>query len=172
MTVFVAVKKQIPTRLIEGIEVRFVAIAPRKFFGFQVYDVYGRSVCISTPEKTLIDCIDRPDLCGGITELTRIVYGARREIEAAKLIQTALAMKSTASLQRLGFLLDLVDWPLPAAERTRLRASIPQSRRITFGRARRQAGDIGYVADWGVIVNATRNALMADVPGLHSRRRA
>ena len=73
MTVFVAVTKQVPTRAIEGTEVQFVTVSPRKFFGFQTYEVYDRSVAISTSEKTVVDCVDRPDLCGGVTELTRIV---------------------------------------------------------------------------------------------------
>lgn len=172
MTVFVAVKKQTPTRRIEGTEVQFVSVAARKFFGFQAYDFHGRTVCVSTPDKTVVDCVDRPDLCGGITELTRIAYGARGEIEPATLLQTALNMKSTALLQRLGFLLDLVQWPLPPEIRARLRTAIPPSRRIVLGRSRRQTGDIGYVADWGIIVNASRQALLADTPGLRSKRRA
>jgi len=170
MTVFVAVTKQVAARTIEGAEIRFVSVAPRKFFGFQSYDVYGRSVSISSPEKTLVDCIDRPELCGGSTELTRIVYGGRSEVDLSKLIAAALAVKSAALLQRLGFLLDLVEWPLTAAQRSQLRAAIPSSRRITLGRARRLAGDIGYVADWGILVNANRKTLLTDVPGLKTRR--
>lgn len=170
MTVFVAVTKQVAARAIEGTEVRFVAVAPRKFFGFQTYDVYGRSVPISTPEKTLVDCVDRPDLCGGATELTRIVYGARAEADSAKLVEVALAMKSTALLQRLGFLIDLVEWPLSSAHRSQLRSAIPRSRRITLGRARRRTGDIGYVADWGILVNANRKTLLTDVAGLNAGR--
>lgn len=170
MTVFVAVTKQVPTRTIEGTEARFVSVAPRKFFGYQTYNVYGRSVPISTPEKTAIDCVDRPDLCGGVTELARIIYGARAEIDATKLVEAAMAMKSTALLQRLGFLIDLVEWPLSPANRSQLRSAIPKSRRITLGRTRRQSGDIGYVTEWGILVNANRRALLTDVPALISRR--
>jgi len=64
MTVFVAVTKQVPTRAIEGTEAQFVTVSPRKFFGFQTYEVYDRSVAISTSEKTVVDRVDRPDLCG------------------------------------------------------------------------------------------------------------
>lgn len=170
MTVFVAVTKQVATRTIEGTEVRFVTVARRKFFGFQTYDVYGRSVSISTPEKTLIDCVDRPDLCGGITELTRIVYGASTDVDPTRLVEAALTMKSTALLQRLGFLIDLVEWPLSAAHRTQLRSAIPSSRRTTIGRSRRRHGDMGYVADWGILVNADRKTLLTDIPALGTRR--
>ena len=43
MTVTVAVLRQMPARTIEGTEVRFVKIAPRKFSGFKSYEVYGRN---------------------------------------------------------------------------------------------------------------------------------
>ena len=170
MTAFVAVTKQVPTRSVEGTEVRFVAVADRKFFGFETFPVYGRRVPISTPEKTLVDCVDRPELCGGITELTRIVYGARAEVKLSKLIDAALTMNSTALLQRLGFLLEHVQWPLRPKDRARLRSAIPRSRRIIFGRAHRQTGDIGYVADWGLIANTSRDTLLAEVPEIRSGR--
>ena len=70
MSVFVAVLRQTPARTIEGSEVRFVKVTQRKFFGQQTYNVYDRSVSFSTPVKTLIDCLDRPDLAGGPAELT------------------------------------------------------------------------------------------------------
>ena len=80
-TVFVAVKRQTPARTIEGAEIRFVSVEPRKFFGSKRYPVYGRNILISDPEKTVTDCIDRPDLAGGPAELTRIVHAAMAKID-------------------------------------------------------------------------------------------
>jgi predicted transcriptional regulator of viral defense system len=163
-TVFVAVQRQIKTRTVEDTEIRFVTIPPRKFFGFSRYTVYGRNTNISNPEKTVIDCIDRPDLAGGPTELTRIVHGALAEIDPKKLVATAMQMKSTSLLQRLGLLADLVGRPLSEDLRMRLRNAIPKSTRSTFGRPVRKEGDLGYVADWGVFVYVRRNDLLAEVP--------
>jgi hypothetical protein len=56
---------------------------------------------------------------------------------------TAMAMKSTALLQRLGFLTDLVGRRLPEELRLRVRNAIPKSRRSIFGRRDRRDGDIG-----------------------------
>src|SRR5258707_2551107 len=103
MSVFVAVLRQTPSRTIEGNEVRFVRVAPRKFFGHEIYNVYDRAVLISTPAKTLVDCLDRPDLAGGPAELTRIAHSAIGEINPGDLLTAATAMKSKAVLQRLGF---------------------------------------------------------------------
>ena len=100
MTVFVATLKQVPARTIEGGDVRFIKVAPRKFFGHQLYDVYGRSVAISTPAKTLVDCLDRPELAGGPAELARIAYIALGKIKPQDLLAAARAMQSKALLQR------------------------------------------------------------------------
>src|SRR3546814_19597545 len=94
MTVFVAVPQQMRPRVIEGNEIRFVKLAARKFFGFEPYDVYGRRAAISSPEKTVVDCIDRPDLAGGLTDVMRIVYAPLSTIEPEKLPAAPLHMKN------------------------------------------------------------------------------
>jgi predicted transcriptional regulator of viral defense system len=170
MVVFVAVLRQTPSRTIEGSEVRFVKVAPRKLFGHETYDVYGRSVSISNPAKTLVDCLDRPDLAGGSTELARIAHSALGEVNPLDLLAAATAMKSRALLQRLGFLADLVGRPLPGNVRQTLRDSIPKSYRSYFGRAERREGDIGYVAAWGIFANARREDLLAEVPRIRQRQ--
>jgi predicted transcriptional regulator of viral defense system len=164
MTVTVATQRQMPARTIEGTEVRFIKISPRKFFGFKKYDIYGRSAAITEPEKTVIDCIDRPELAGGPAELMRIVYSAMGEIDHDKLITAAMAMKSAALLQRLGFLTDLAGRKLPKELRSQLRSAIPDSRRSIFGRRERKDSDSGYVADWGLFVYARQDDLLAEVP--------
>jgi len=164
MTVTVAVLRQVPARTIEGTEVRFVKVAARKFFGFRSYNVYGRTVGISDPEKTVIDCIDRPDLAGGPAELARIVNGAMGEIDPGKLVSDAMRMRSTSLLQRLGFLTDLVGKPLPEELRRQIRDAIPKSTRSTFGGRVRKEDDIGYAADWGLFVYVRKNDLLSEVP--------
>jgi predicted transcriptional regulator of viral defense system len=167
-TVFVAVQRQTKARTVEDTEIRFVTIPRRKFFGFSRYTIYGRNTNISDPEKTVIDCIDRPDLAGGPTELTRIVHSAMAEIDPEKLVATAMQMKSISLLQRLGFLTDLLSRPLSEDLRGRVRSAIPKSARSTFGRRARKEGDAGYVAEWGVFVHARRSDLLAEVPRIRT----
>jgi len=167
-TVFVAVRRQTKARTVEDAEIRFVTIPPRKFFGAKRYAVYGRGTNISDPEKTVIDCIDRPDLAGGPAELTRIVHAAMAGIDQGKLVDGAMQMKSTSLLQRLGFLTDLVERPLNEELRQRVRGAIPKSARSTFGRRARSGGDIGYVAGWGLFVHARKSDLLAEVPRMRN----
>ena len=164
MAVSVATLKQATARTIEGGDVRFIKVAPRKFFGFEDYDVYGRAVAISTPAKTVVDCADRPDLAGGAAELTRIMFGASSTVDLTEVANLAGQMRSTALLQRLGYLADLAGWPLPIEVRATLRAAIPPSARSVFGRPARRPDDVGYVPDWGLLVHARREDLLSDVP--------
>jgi len=164
MTLTVATLRQMPTRTVEGNEIHFVKVVARKFFGFKTYDAYGREATVTTPAKTLVDCVDRPDLAGGSAEVARITYGASTVVSAEELADTALQMKSTATLQRLGFLADLVGWKWQPAIRQRIRDAIPPTTRSTFGRSNRKPDDIGYVSAWGVIVHASASDLLTDVP--------
>lgn len=165
----VAAQRSMPVRVIEGTEIRFVRVAPRKFFGYKSYDVYGRPAVISTPVKTVVDCLDRPALAGGPTEVVRIVHGASLETNAEEVVEAALQMQSTSLLQRLGFVMDLVRWELSASARTKLKSAILPSARSVFGRAKPKRGDIGYFSEWALFVHASRSTLLADVPRFAER---
>lgn len=165
----VATTRQVAARRIEGTRVRFVKLAERKFFGGRIYDLYGRAVAVSDPAKTLVDCLDRPDLCGGHAELARIAFGAKAAVGPQELVETALKMGSVSLLQRAGFLLDLVGWEMPPVLRAAIRDRIPRTARSVFGRKEALAGDLGYVPDWGLIVHATMKELVSDTPELGRR---
>ena len=162
--VTMATRKDVAPRSIEGTQVKFIKLPEYEFFGFNAYTIFGREARISTIEKTVVDCADRPRLCGGATELARIVYGAKRSADQRNLVQTALRMRSVSLLQRLGFLTDLVGWMLQEKLRDELRLNIPSSARSTFGRDSKNDHDIGYVHQWGLFVNISSQRLLADVP--------
>jgi len=142
--------------------VRFVTVNARKFFGFESCEINGRDVRLSSKPKTLVDCVDRPDLCGGIPELVRIVFAAAHEIDPQDLIDTVMAFKSKSVMQRLGFIADLVDRPLRDPVRQAIRSAIPASYSSYFGRAERRVGDIGYIAAWGLHVNVPKTGLITE----------
>lgn len=169
-TICVATRRQFPARTIEGNAIRFVPVVERKFFGFKAYDLYGRRAALSLPAKTVADCVDRPDLAGGPSEVTRIVHGAVSNTKPIEVLEAALKMKSTAMLQRLGYLVDLVGWAWPESLRSRLRSAIPKTARTVFGRAERQDGDAGYVAPWGLLVHARSSDLLADAPPIQQTK--
>jgi predicted transcriptional regulator of viral defense system len=147
MTVTVAVRRQMPTRIIEGTEIRFITVVPRKFFGFSSETLYDRPIKISTKAKTVVD-----------------VLGASDAVLFADALIAAQRMKSIALLQRLGALSDLTGWAMSPALRKQLRCAIPKSARTTLGRQERDAHDIGYIPEWGLSINLPQRDLLADVP--------
>lgn len=164
LTTFIAVTGKMPEREIEGSTVRFVHLSKPKFFGSQLYPLYGRQIPISSPAKTLIDCLDRPALAGGAAEVVRITDRALAKISGEEAVETAVRFGSKSLMQRLGAIADLVDRPLPDPVRQRLREAIPKSARSRFGRGHPIEGDIGYVAAWGLFIDARREELLAEVP--------
>jgi predicted transcriptional regulator of viral defense system len=161
----VASDRQLAPREIQGTEVRYVKLTPKKFFGWQDMISFGRTFRISTPEKTIVDCVDRPDLCGGLVELARIVAAGVHLVADSELVNCALRVGSISTCQRLGYFLDLVDPSfLSDIERERLRKFIPASARSAVGRNHSEHDDVGYVRDWGLLVHARESDLLSEVP--------
>jgi len=77
-----------------------------KFFGINKIKYSDSSLNISNKEKTIIDCLDRYDLCGGIDEVTQIISNAIEDINGIKLIQYLKRFDSKPLLQRVGFILE------------------------------------------------------------------
>ena len=162
--IHVATDRSVPPRTILDTPVRYVRLAPRKFFGWQEMVSYGRSFRISTPEKTVVDCVDKPEICGGPTEVAVIVSRAAQSVCEDVLIDDARKFGVVSTMQRLGYLLDLVvPGFLSDAGRSLLRNGIPPTARSVLGRAYREPGDVGYVHAWGLLVNASESDLTAEV---------
>lgn len=106
----VAVPKQ--TRPIQAgnISINFITLQKPKFFGIEEKTYSNVSIKISDINKTLIDCIERPDLCGGLPEVARIVLNAleRNQINYQKLILYLKKLDNHAVTQRVGFLIEYV----------------------------------------------------------------
>jgi predicted transcriptional regulator of viral defense system len=110
-----------------------------------------------------VDCVDRPDLCGGPSELTRILFAALSDVDPNDVLLAVMELGSKVVMQRLGFLADLVGRPLPPHVCEALRSVIPSTYCSFFGRAERKKGDIGYVSKWGLFVNARETDFLAEV---------
>jgi len=105
-----------------GLRFRFITLTPHKFFGIQTVTIEDQPVQITTPSKTLVDGLDRPDLCGGVVELAKGLdrYGrddtgppiarlpSGSEQRWAQLTADALRLGNRTVLKRLGYLAELL----------------------------------------------------------------
>jgi predicted transcriptional regulator of viral defense system len=69
-------------------------------------------VAVSNAERTIVDCLSVPNLCGGIRHLAQIMreYGDSGKRDAQRLAGVARAIASGAAWKRLGYLAELL-WP-------------------------------------------------------------
>lgn len=123
-TVFVATTRPLRTREIAGSRYRFVPLVKRKFCGFRMMSVAGGLVNISTREKTLADCLDHPEHCGGIPQVSRALRLAEDRISFQILVECGIRMGNSAILKRLGYLIELMGIDIPGGTRAMLESSL------------------------------------------------
>jgi predicted transcriptional regulator of viral defense system len=105
-TVLVATTKPKMALKILDSDYYFVTLQKKKFFGFDEVELEGWKVNISSPEKTIADCLDHPEHSGGTDEIARAIYFNHGEIDLRKVYGFAQRMKNNTILKRLGYILE------------------------------------------------------------------
>lgn len=106
ITVLVSTLKQRRPVELETGRIRFVTISRDRFFGTEQTSYFGSPIIASDLERTVFDCLDRPDLAGGMDEAARIAAEALERLDFDRLIDYAARMKRRSLVQRLGFVLE------------------------------------------------------------------
>ena len=109
-TVFVATTAQRADVEKKEVAFRFVRIPPRRFeFGHGPTQIPpGKTVELADLERTFVDAVDRPDLCGGIEEVVRGFARRHLDLDRERLLRYALEFDAPVVVKRLGFLLEIV----------------------------------------------------------------
>jgi len=107
----VTIKQIVPKYKTIG-KVKFVFICYNKehFFGFENtwIDNFNKVQC-SDIEKTIIDCLFKPEYGSGITEIIKAIYTAREKIDEEKMLSYLEKFGSQSVLKRLGYILTNLD---------------------------------------------------------------
>jgi len=101
--------RRIPKEVL-GATFRFVYVQPKDIWG--VTDVWvtpNQKVRVSDLERTIIDCLDRPDLCGGISEVAKGLWAKRSDVDYKKLAEYAKKLGRKSVIKRLGLLLEIYE---------------------------------------------------------------
>jgi predicted transcriptional regulator of viral defense system len=108
----IVVNKQIKpsTLFVKEIPFQFIYHNEKHFFGNKKMwiDSFNRVQC-SDMEKTIIDCLFKPEYAGGITEIAKAIYKIKNKIDYSKILQYAKYFDSQAVIKRLGFLFELLE---------------------------------------------------------------
>jgi len=149
-TIFVVTPKVKKPVELQGISIRFVKLAPKRFFGFEERWVDNQKVNVADSEKTIIDCLDQPRYCGEIVEVVKGLWNGRKEIDFKKLLDYALRMNNGAIIKRLGFLMDVLEINKPKFRSGLLKNITPNYALLDPGEKGR-AGSPNK--EWNILVN-------------------
>jgi len=92
---------------IKDVDFQFIYHNQRHFFGARKIwiDNYNKVWC-SDLEKTIIDCLFKPDYAGGIVEVAKAIAMSKDKIDFDKLFEYTKRFNSQAVVKRLGFVLE------------------------------------------------------------------
>ncbi|WP_096391750.1 type IV toxin-antitoxin system AbiEi family antitoxin domain-containing protein [Halopenitus persicus] len=116
-TVYVVTPTRAQSREIHGVPYRVTTVTERKFFGFEPTSIEGTTVQVSDLEKTLVDCADHPEFCGGLRELATAMRTADDRGCAWDTVGEYLKrLDNGAATKRIVYLADRLGIDLPARE--------------------------------------------------------
>ncbi len=109
---------------VKDISFQFIYHRPHHFFGYKKIwiDNFHKIQC-SDLEKTLVDCLFKPDYAGGIVEIAKAIYMAKDKLNFQLLFEYIVQFDSQAVLKRLGFLLEILQINSPVIEQLQARKS-------------------------------------------------
>lgn len=143
---------------------QFVRMAPNRFFGVQELRRRSETVLVSDPERTVVDCVDRPELSGGMGGVAQIVARAKPRLSWGRLTGHLHRMGNRSLALRVGFLTETIRTSAPPPEswhsRWHVRSSepwVPLGPPRTFGR--RGPHD----RRWHIIQNVPDRVLFSEV---------
>ena len=87
-----------------GVDYRIIRLIRKKFFGIVKERINNNAVAITDREKTIVDCLDKPQHCGGVVEVIKGLN--EKEYDPARLVDYAKRIGNTGVVRRLGFLND------------------------------------------------------------------
>lgn len=94
-----------------GIIYKFIVLRETKFLGIRKIWIENRQINITDKEKTIVDCLDHPEYCGGIIEAAKGLWEGRENLDPEKILDYVERMNNATIFKRLGFLSELLEIP-------------------------------------------------------------
>jgi len=89
-----------------GVDYRILRVNESKFFGIWKEWIDETEIRITDKEKTLVDCLDKPHLCGGVLEVIKAMRNVK--IRKEKIVEYALSIGNSGVMRRLGFITEFL----------------------------------------------------------------
>lgn len=110
LNVFTTLPKRKRAKKVHNLNYHFIYIKEEHFCDTVEHWVTKQhKVKISSLERTILDGLDRPELCGGLKDVIRGIWSKQNQINWQELIQCASHYHSKAAIKRLGFILQTIN---------------------------------------------------------------
>ena len=125
-----------------GITYKIVRVKEEKIFGIEKAWFEDTKINLTNREKTIIDCLDKPQYAGGIIEVAKALR--TEEYDKKTLVKYAKKINNTGVIRRLGYICEFLQIPIHLPEiKTRnylkLDPTLPKSNELN--------------AKWNLIIN-------------------
>lgn len=93
------------SREIHSVPYQVATVTQRKFFGYELTSIEGTAVNVADVEKTLVDCTDHPEYCGGIRGLAKAMVAADEKVVRRRQSVSTSSASTTALRPSVLFIL-------------------------------------------------------------------
>lgn len=163
-TVYIAttVRKGRSLHTVRGKTYRLVVQPDHKFFGAINVDAYGSHVMMANPEKTVVDALDRPEYAGDVPEVAAMLWRGKGRLDWSQLANYAIRIQSQSLVQRLGYLVDIINIPISSTTREQLLGEVGKSTPY-LGRTGQWGTGGDYDSTWRIVDNIPRRELLSEI---------
>lgn len=160
LTVYISTPVRRIEKRIAGATYRFVSVQPEKMWGStETWVTPSQRVRVSDLERTIVDCLDRPDLCGGIMEVATGLWAKRDAVDFGRLTAYARRLGKKSVVKRLGYLMGVFELGVPE-----FTAELSESLSPSYALLDPTLPDEGrYIRKWRIRANLNPDELRAAV---------
>jgi predicted transcriptional regulator of viral defense system len=110
---FLVTPTRTSVRVAHTAQFRVIRVTPPRFFGITQMERRGQTLQVSDPERTVLDCTDRPELSGGVAGSAQILARAKRQLSWKRLGIYLEKLGNQSLARRVGFLAEQVRPSMP-----------------------------------------------------------
>jgi len=147
---------------VADIKFSFYRVKPSDYFGIEEKWVTKQErASVSDLERTIVDCLARPELCGGVPEAAKGIWLAKEKINYVKLLEYTKKIGIKAVAKRLGFILQLLELSDKKTLAKLEKYSQSSEAYVLFDPTLKNTGK--YIREWRLRVNSNPEELKAAV---------
>lgn len=145
--------------IVKSIPFQFIYHRPHHFFGYKKIwiDNFNKIQC-SDLEKTIIDCLFKPNYAGGIVEIAKAIHIIKDKLNYQGLYEYIVQFDSQAVLKRLGFLLEILNINSPIIGKLQARKSTSYTLLDT-----ELPKEGKYVSRWNILQNIDTKTIQSAI---------